>query len=207
MADMEVIVRLQDQGPCASITCMIRHYVARRAKVISDHPHNAAVRMFLSEVWPCWPWLGPLGHDRFPSCGQVQDKGATPLVQPWLSPARADAAAEPAWLDVVITSAAVADPDLPDAGPLLGQARTERHTKACAGGGGVRIAADHQGASTCRGSGQDAPGHRLVALGPAPACADGPVEQNQAQWSGCGAFAQNREMASGDPAVTDHSSG
>jgi hypothetical protein len=26
MADMEMIVRLQDQEHCASITCMIRHY-------------------------------------------------------------------------------------------------------------------------------------------------------------------------------------
>jgi hypothetical protein len=40
MFDMEVIVRLQDSNLCASITCMIRHYVARRAKVIFDHPHN-----------------------------------------------------------------------------------------------------------------------------------------------------------------------
>jgi hypothetical protein len=44
MVDMEVIVRRQDQTHCASITCMIRHYVARRAKVIFDHPHNAASR-------------------------------------------------------------------------------------------------------------------------------------------------------------------
>jgi hypothetical protein len=42
---MEVIVRRQDQEHCASITCMIRHYVARRAKVIFDHPHNAAERL------------------------------------------------------------------------------------------------------------------------------------------------------------------
>jgi len=42
MVDMQVIVRRQDQKLCASITCMIRHYVARRAKVIFDHPHNAA---------------------------------------------------------------------------------------------------------------------------------------------------------------------
>jgi hypothetical protein len=40
--DMEVIVRRQHQEHCASITCMIRHYVARRAKAIEDHPHNAA---------------------------------------------------------------------------------------------------------------------------------------------------------------------
>ena len=43
LLDMEVIVRRQDQGHRASITCMIRHYVARRAKVIFDHPHNAAM--------------------------------------------------------------------------------------------------------------------------------------------------------------------
>jgi hypothetical protein len=38
LVDMQVIVRRQDQKLCASITCMIRHYVARRAKVIFDHP-------------------------------------------------------------------------------------------------------------------------------------------------------------------------
>jgi hypothetical protein len=41
MVDMEVNARRQEQEHCASITCMIRHYVARRAKVIEDHPHNA----------------------------------------------------------------------------------------------------------------------------------------------------------------------
>jgi hypothetical protein len=41
--DMEVIVRRQCRKRCASITCMIRHYVARRAQVIEDHPHNAAI--------------------------------------------------------------------------------------------------------------------------------------------------------------------
>jgi hypothetical protein len=45
MFDMEVIVRRQNQEHCASITCMIRHYVARRAKVIEDHPHNADERV------------------------------------------------------------------------------------------------------------------------------------------------------------------
>jgi hypothetical protein len=45
MVDMEVIVRRQDQEHSASITCMIRHYVARRAKVIFDHPHNADERL------------------------------------------------------------------------------------------------------------------------------------------------------------------
>jgi hypothetical protein len=43
MFDMEVIVRHQDQEHCASITCMIRHYVARRAQVSEAHPHNAGV--------------------------------------------------------------------------------------------------------------------------------------------------------------------
>jgi hypothetical protein len=43
LVDMEVIVRLQNHEHCASITRMIRHYVARRAKVIEDHPHNAVV--------------------------------------------------------------------------------------------------------------------------------------------------------------------
>jgi hypothetical protein len=44
MVDMQVIVRLQDRRHCASITCMIRHYVARRAKVIFDHPQCATRR-------------------------------------------------------------------------------------------------------------------------------------------------------------------
>jgi len=42
MVDKEVIVRRQDRVHCASITCMIRHYVARRAQVTEGHPHNAA---------------------------------------------------------------------------------------------------------------------------------------------------------------------
>ena len=41
LVDIEVIVRRQDQEHCASITCMIRHYVARRAQVTEGHPHNA----------------------------------------------------------------------------------------------------------------------------------------------------------------------
>jgi hypothetical protein len=50
LVDMQVIVRHQDQEFCASITCMIRHYVARRAKVIFDHPHNAAFSVSLLVV-------------------------------------------------------------------------------------------------------------------------------------------------------------
>jgi hypothetical protein len=45
MFDMEVIVRRQDHPRCASITCMIRHYVARRAQVTEGHPHNAEERV------------------------------------------------------------------------------------------------------------------------------------------------------------------
>jgi len=41
MVDMEAIVRRQDRERCASTTSMINHYVARKAKVIEDHPHNA----------------------------------------------------------------------------------------------------------------------------------------------------------------------
>ena len=46
MFDIEVIVRRQDQEHCASITCMIRYYVARRAEVIEDYPHNVALGAF-----------------------------------------------------------------------------------------------------------------------------------------------------------------
>ena len=42
LVDMEVIVRRQNQEHNASITSMIRHYVARRAQVTEGHPHNAA---------------------------------------------------------------------------------------------------------------------------------------------------------------------
>ena len=41
-------MRLQDQEHCASITCMIRHYVSPKGGVIFDHPHNAAERMRLA---------------------------------------------------------------------------------------------------------------------------------------------------------------
>jgi hypothetical protein len=52
LVDMQVIVRRQDQMLCASITCMIRHYVARRAKVIFDHPHNAAMSAISRRLLP-----------------------------------------------------------------------------------------------------------------------------------------------------------
>jgi hypothetical protein len=49
LLDMEVIVRRQDQERYASITCMIRHYVARRAQVTEGHPHNADIRAARSD--------------------------------------------------------------------------------------------------------------------------------------------------------------
>jgi len=58
---MEVIARRQEQEHYASITCMIRHYVARRTKVIEDHPHNAAARDNAAARATCWGvgWLPP----------------------------------------------------------------------------------------------------------------------------------------------------
>ena len=50
LLDMEVIVRRQDQDHCASITYMIRHYVARRAQVTEGHPHNAESSMLLCRI-------------------------------------------------------------------------------------------------------------------------------------------------------------
>ena len=52
-----------------------------------------------------------------------------------------------------------------------------------------------------RGGGQEAPGHRLVTLGPAPVRADRPVEQDQLQRPGGGAFGQHGQVPGGDPAV------
>jgi hypothetical protein len=37
----------------ASITYMIWHYVARRAQVIEDHPHNAELSV-LSDIYLCF---------------------------------------------------------------------------------------------------------------------------------------------------------
>jgi len=59
MFDMEVIVRHQNQEHCSSITCMIRHYVARRPQVTEGHPHNAAGRAMTCVIRRC---LGR-GHD------------------------------------------------------------------------------------------------------------------------------------------------
>jgi transposase len=101
MLDMEMIVRRQNQEHCASITCMIRHYVARRAKVIEDHPHNAAMSVGSYESgydhsvvaqWPsgatphrsmasdraaltwAWPALTDIHHQGF-APGRMSDHG------------------------------------------------------------------------------------------------------------------------------------
>jgi hypothetical protein len=53
LVDMEAIVRRQDQERCASITSMIRHYVARRAQVTEGHPHNAEMSALVNgQDWP-----------------------------------------------------------------------------------------------------------------------------------------------------------
>lgn len=50
----EVIVRRQDQEQCASITRMIRHYVARRAQVTEGHPHNAELSALRGRILMRW---------------------------------------------------------------------------------------------------------------------------------------------------------
>jgi hypothetical protein len=47
---------------------------------------------------------------------------------------------------------------------------------------------------------QQAPGHRLIALGPAPARAYDPIEQGHLQRPGCGAFGQHRQDRGTPPA-------
>ena len=63
------------------------------------------------------------------------------------------------------------------------------------------IARHRQRAGTWAGGGQEAPGHRLIALGPAPALADDPVEQDQFQRPGGGTFGQHGQVPGRDPAV------
>ena len=106
-----------------------------------------------------------------------------------------------AWLAVVETPAAVADLDFPGSGPLPGDAGAHRDAQLDGVDRGVGIARDHQCARARRGGGQDAPGHCLIALGPAPVRADDPVEQDQFQRPG-GAVGQHRQVAGGDPAIS-----
>src|SRR5437899_1113413 len=83
----------------------------------------------------------------------------------------------PAGAAGVETPAAAADPDLPDAGPLPGEPGAHRDAQFDGTGRGVGVARYYKRAGSRGGGGQDAPGHRLVTLGPAPVRADRPVEQ------------------------------
>jgi len=65
--DMEVIARRQDREHCASITRMIRHYVARRAQVSEAHPHNAAERSLRHRILVRW-FSGCGGWGRLRAC-------------------------------------------------------------------------------------------------------------------------------------------
>src|SRR5207253_3163345 len=131
---------------------------------------------------------------------QVQEEFAVVLVEPYLA-RLVRAAAELAWPAVVETPAAAADPDLPDAGPLPGEPGAHRDAQFDGTGRGVGVARYYKRAGSRGGGGQDAPGHRLVTLGPAPVRADRPVEQDQVQRPGGGAFGQHGQVPGGDPAV------
>jgi hypothetical protein len=48
---------------------------------------------------------------------------------------------------------------------------------------------------------QQAPGHGLIALRPAPARADDPIEEDHLQQPGRVAFGQHRQVIRGDPAI------
>ena len=108
------------------------------------------------------------------------------LVQPYLS-LRVGAAGELVWLAVVKAPAALADLDFPDPGPLPGHAGAQGDAQLDGADRDVGISRYHQRVSTRRGDGQDAPGRCLIALGPASAGADDPVEQDQFQRPGGGA--------------------
>ena len=70
--------------------------------------------------------LRSLGHNRLRGLGQAKDELAVVLVKPY-PVLRVRAAGELAWPAVVETAPAVADPDLPDAGPLPGQPSAHRN--------------------------------------------------------------------------------
>ena len=84
-----------------------------------------------------------LWHDRLRGCGKVQYELALVLVQPDLS-LRAGAAGELARFAIVETPAAVADPDVPDPGSLLGHAGAHRDAQLSGTDRGVGISPYHQ---------------------------------------------------------------
>ena len=140
------------------------------------------------------------GHDRLRGQGQVQDEFAVALVKLYRA-RRVRAALELAWPAVPETAAAVANPDLPDAGPLPGEAGAHRDAQLAGAGRGVGIARHRERAGVLRRGGQEAPGHRLITLGPAPVRAGNPVEHDQFQRPGGGAFGQHGQVPGGNPAV------
>jgi hypothetical protein len=80
-----------------------------------------------------------VGHDRLCGQGQVQDEFAVVLAEPYLArPVRA--AGELAWPAVVEATAAVADPDPPDAVSLPGEAGANRDAQFDGAGRGVGVA-------------------------------------------------------------------
>jgi hypothetical protein len=73
LLDMQVIVRLLCGWFSASIMLHITHHVARRAKVMSDHPHNADERIFgqLTNERPLGDACrSPAVHQEMNSCGR-----------------------------------------------------------------------------------------------------------------------------------------
>src|SRR5580700_12015993 len=68
-----------------------------------------------------WSWLRSLRHDCLGGQGQVEVEIGVVLVKPCVS-WRVRVARELARLEVPEVAGAVPDPDLPDAGPLFGQA-------------------------------------------------------------------------------------
>jgi hypothetical protein len=131
--------------------------------------------------------------------GQVEKKRVIVLMEPYLAPVRAGRG-EPDWLEVVEVPAAVVDAYLLDPRPSLRQIGAHRDSQLGVADRGMRVSGHRQRADTA--AGQDARGHRLVALGPAPAGVYGTVEQGQLERPGRGAFGQDRQVPGGDPAIS-----
>src|SRR5271166_2125467 len=86
------------------------------------------------------PWAGAVRDDCFGGSGQFEDELSVFLVKAGLVWPDADAGMDLGWPHVVVASAAVADADVQDAGPLPGQAGAERDSVGCGAGGRVRVA-------------------------------------------------------------------
>src|SRR5260370_5313033 len=139
-----------------------------------------------------------LWHDGLGGGGQVRNEFALVLVKPYLA-LRVRAGGELAWLQVPERPGAVADLDLPDTGPLLGEAGPHRDAQFDGDGRGVEVARYRQRAGARAGGGQDAPGHRLAALGPAPVRADDSRERDQFQGPARGALGPPGQVRDAHP--------